>query len=146
VGRLRFFVYSARLFRMSSAANIYVAVVDDDDSLCRSLGRLLRASGIQSVTYASAEAFLADTKRPRFDCLVLDIQLGGMSGIELNQQLTASGSTTPVIFITAHNEPEIREQALLSGCAAYLRKNESGQVVLDAVARAISSKPAGGEK
>ena len=131
---------------MSSAANIYVAVVDDDDSLCRSLGRLLRASGIQSVTYASAEAFLADTKRPRFDCLVLDIQLGGMSGIELNQQLTASGSTTPVIFITAHNEPEIREQALLSGCAAYLRKNESGQVVLDAVARAISSKPAGGEK
>ena len=70
---------------MSSTKQIYVAVVDDDENLCRSYGRLLRAADIQPVTYPSAEAFLADTKRPQFDCLVLDIQLGGMSGIQLSQ-------------------------------------------------------------
>lgn len=127
---------------MNSHANTYVAVIDDDESLCRSLGRLLRAVGIQSVTYSSAEAFLADGKAPQFDCLVLDIELGGMSGIELNQQLTASGSTTPVVFNTAHDEPEIREQAIQSGCAGFLRKTASGQTILDTIARAIRSRPA----
>jgi len=62
---------------MNRTTPIYVAVVDDDESLCRSISRLLRASDIQAVTYSSAEAFLADTNHPRFDCLVLDIQLGG---------------------------------------------------------------------
>ena len=68
---------------MSSPSPTYVAVVDDDESVCRSFARLLRASGIQAVTYSSAEAFLADSKRPQFDCMVFDVQLGGMSGIEL---------------------------------------------------------------
>jgi CheY-like chemotaxis protein len=72
---------------MGRTTPISVAVVDDDENLCRSLGRLLRAAGIQPSTYASAEAFLGDTKHPQFDCLVLDIQLGGMSGIELAQRL-----------------------------------------------------------
>ena len=62
---------------MSAPGQTYVAVVDDDESVCRALSRLLRAEGIQPVSYLSAEAFLADTKRPQFDCLVLDIQLGG---------------------------------------------------------------------
>lgn len=126
---------------MSSSANIYVAVIDDDESLCRSIGRLLRAVGIHPVMYASAEAFLADSKRPQFDCLVLDIQLSGISGIELNQRLTAVGSTVPVIFNTAHDEPEIREQALRTGCAGYLRKTESGQTVVATIREAIRSKP-----
>jgi FixJ family two-component response regulator len=68
---------------MSRPSGILVAVIDDDSSLCRALGRLLRAAGMQSVAYASAEAFLADPDRSRFDCLVVDIQLSGMSGIEL---------------------------------------------------------------
>ena len=72
---------------MSNSTKVYVAVVDDDESLCRSLSRLLRAAGIQPVSYLSAEAFLADSRRPQFHCLVLDIQLGGISGIELKQQL-----------------------------------------------------------
>ena len=129
---------------MSSSTQTYVAVVDDDESLCRSLSRLLRAAGIQSITYPSAEAFLSDSKRPQFDCLVLDIQLSGMSGIELKQRLTASGSTIPVIFNTAHDEPEIREQALRTGCAAYLRKTEAGETVLAAISQAIRSEPGKG--
>jgi FixJ family two-component response regulator len=121
---------------MSSTRQTYVAVVDDDESLCRSLGRLLRAAGIQPVTYPSAEAFLADTKRPRFDCLVFDIQLDGMSGIELHQQLNSSGSTIPVIYITAHDEPATREEARAAGCVAYFRKTAPGEDVLQAIRRA----------
>ena len=122
---------------MSSLRQTYVAVVDDDESVCRSFGRLLRAEGMQPVTYPSAEAFLADTKRPRFDCLVFDIQLHGMSGIELHQQLNASGSTTPVIYITAHDEPATHQEAQAAGCAAYFRKTASGEAVLQAIRRAI---------
>jgi len=120
-----------------------VAVVDDDASLCRSLGRLLGAVGIRSVAYSSAEAFLSDRRRPHFDCLVLDIQLAGMSGIELNLRLAAAGLTTPVIFNTAHDAPEIREQALQTGCAAYLRKSQSGQALVAAIQKAVESKAGG---
>ena len=123
---------------MSSNPRNYVAVVDDDKSLCRSVGRLLRAAGIEAVMYDSAEAFLEDTKRPQFDCLLLDVQLGGMSGIELNQQLSAAGSTTPVIYITAHHEPEIRAEALKTPCVAYFRKNEPAEGLLEAIRKAIS--------
>jgi FixJ family two-component response regulator len=129
--------------------NTYVAVVDDDESICRSFGRLLRAAGFQPITYPSAEAFLEDLKHPQFDCLVLDIQLSGMSGLELRDQLTAAGSVTPVIFITAYDDPDARTEALPSACAGYFRKADSGNLVLDAIRRAIatpdttSGKPTG---
>ncbi len=91
---------------MSSTSTTYVAVVDDDQSVCRSFARLLRSAGIQPITYASAEAFLADSKRPQFDCMVFDVQLGGMSGIELAQVLAATEvGRAPVIYITAHDDP-----------------------------------------
>jgi len=118
---------------MSRTTPIYVAVVDDDESFCRSLGRLLRASDIHPVTYASAEAFLADTKRPKFDCLVLDIQLGGISGIELAQELAARGGHTPFIYITAHDDPEVRARAEAVGCSAYFRKTDSGTELLEVI-------------
>lgn len=99
---------------------------------------------MRAEAYASAEAFLADPERSRFDCLVLDIQLGGMSGIELSQSLAASGSTTPVIFNTAHHRPEIRELAMKQNCVAYLRKADSGVAVLAAIHRAIGSEHSNG--
>lgn len=120
-----------------------VAMVDDDESLCRSLARLLRVSGVHSVTYLSAEDFLRDENRPPFDCLILDIQLGGMSGIQLHEQLAKGGSTTPVVFLTAHDEPELRERAQQTGCSAFLGKHDPGEAVLAAVARAIRAKRAG---
>jgi len=123
---------------MTSTRNIYIAVIDDDESICRSMSRLLRAARLQPITYPSAEAFLADTKRPKFDCLVLDIQLKGMSGLDLNQRLSAVKDTTPVVFITAHDDPEVRAQAEASDCAGYFRKTDSGADVLAAIRRAIS--------
>ncbi len=122
---------------MSSIAITYVAVVDDDESICRSFGRLLRAAGMQPISYNSAESFLSDTKHPQFACLVLDIQLGGISGIELAQRLAAVGGKTPVIFVTAHDVPEARAAAQALGCAAYFGKTDSGKEVLEAIRRVV---------
>lgn len=122
----------------TSSPPLYVAIVDDDDSLCRSLARLLRASGLQPITYACAEDFLADVKRPRFDCLVLDVQLGGMSGIELARELRAQGGHPPFIFITAHDDEQTRADALAVGCAAYFRKNDAGAEIVQAIRRLAS--------
>lgn len=123
---------------MSSTRKIYIAVVDDDESLCRSMSRLLRAAQFQPITYPSAEAFLADTKRPKFDCLLLDIQLKGMSGLDLSRRLSAVKDATPVVFITAHDDPDVRAQAEASDCAGYFRKTDSGADILAAVRRVIS--------
>ena len=124
---------------MSHTTPCYVAVVDDDESLGRSLGRLLRAAGYYSVIYPSAEAFLSDAKQPRFDCLVLDVQLGGISGMELGRQLAVSGSKAPVVFITARDDPDERAQALRDLSAVYLRKTEPAETVLAAIRRAIQA-------
>jgi len=122
-------------FTVSHTAPLYVAIVDDDDNFCRSLGRLLRAAGMQAITYTSGEAFLADTKHPRFDCLVFDIQLGGMSGIELAKRIVAEGRTAPFIYMTAQDDPGVRAWAEATGCAAFFRKTDSGRAVLDAIRR-----------
>ena len=128
---------------MSSHRNIYIAVIDDDESICRSMGRLLRAAHLQPVTYPSAESFLTDTNRPIFACLVLDIQLTGMSGLDLSQRLSAVNDATPVVFITAHDDPELRAQAEASHCAGYFRKTESGSDIIEAIRHLIGLKDRG---
>ena len=123
-------------FTVSDSEPLYIAIVDDDENFCRSLGRLLRAAGMQPITYASGEAFLADTKHPQFDCLVFDVQLGGMSGIELAGRLPTEGRTAPFIYLTAQDDPEVRAGAEATGCAAFFRKTDPGREVLDAIRRA----------
>ena len=121
---------------MSPANNIYVAIIDDESSLCTSLSRLLRLASFQPISYPSAEAFLADKKHPQFDCLVLDIRLGGMSGLDLFRQLAEQKTHAPVIFITAFDDPEIRAQAEALGCAGYFRKTTHGAEIIEAIRRA----------
>jgi FixJ family two-component response regulator len=113
--------------------NVYVGVVDDDESQRRSLARLLRAAGMQPIAYESAEEFRADVKQPRFDCLVLDVQLPGMSGIDLRNQLATEGVATPVIFVTAHDDPKARAAAMRGRCSGYFRKTDAGSEILDAI-------------
>ena len=125
---------------MNRTQNIYVAVVDDDEGICSSFSRLLRAAQFQAITYGSAEEFLADTKHPKFDCLVLDIQLGGMSGLELRNRLHAVKDGTPVVFITAHDDLEVRAQVEAAGCAGFFLKTESGAAVLAAIRRATGQE------
>jgi CheY-like chemotaxis protein len=128
---------NARRFQTDSpgkrAARISTARNNPAGPRCRSFSRLLRAAGFQPVAYPSAEAFLEDLKHPRFDGLVFDIQLEGMSGLELSQRLTAVRNRTPIIFITAYDEPETRRQAEALGCAGYFSKADPGQVIIDDV-------------
>jgi FixJ family two-component response regulator len=121
---------------MNSSGNIYIAIVEDDESARRSLARLLRAAGMQPITYESAEDFLADSRQPRFTCLVLDVQLLGMSGLDLQRHLAAAGVATPVLFITAHDDPRAREEAIAGGCVGFFRKTDAGSDLLDAIRRA----------
>jgi len=114
-----------------------VAIIDDDASANRALGRLLRGAGFDPKGYESAESFLADSSRPSFGCLLVDIQLTGMSGLELQRRLQAEGSRLPVIFITAHDDPAAREEAVRRGCLAFFRKTDPGALIVDALRRAL---------
>jgi FixJ family two-component response regulator len=111
----------------------HVAIVDDDPSLCRSLGRLLRLAGYEPCAFHSAEDFLGDEGRDRFACVLADIQLGGMSGLEMHRALCQRGEAVPVIFITAHDEPAARTEAVRGGCAAFFSKTEDGTRILEAI-------------
>lgn len=114
-----------------------IAVVDDDASIRRSTGRLLNAYGFAAVEYPSAEAFLLRDQELPIHCLVLDIDLGGISGIELQQRLNATGAGLPVIFITALEDERLRNRAEQAGCVAYLRKPFAGSVLIAAIKKAL---------
>lgn len=113
--------------------NTYIAVIDDESSLCVSLCRLLRLSGFQPVSYPSAEAFLGDDKKPRFDCLLLDIRLGGMSGMDLFRLLADQKSQLPVVFITAFDDPDTRAEAEALGCAGFFQKTAPGSEIIEVI-------------
>src|SRR5436309_3620721 len=99
-----------------------VAIVDDDPSMLKGIERLLGAHGFVTEVFTSAEAFLEGAAASKATCLVLDIHLGGSSGIELRRQLAASGSQLAVIFMTAVDDSAIEQEALDTGCIAFLRK------------------------
>jgi FixJ family two-component response regulator len=113
-----------------------VAVVDDDAIMRKSLLRLLDAHGFAARGFASAEAFLDDENATEAACLVLDVNLDGLSGIELRRQLTASGNSLPVIFITALGDEASEREATASGCVAYLHKPFPGKLLIGAIDKA----------
>jgi DNA-binding response OmpR family regulator len=116
-----------------------ILVVEDDASMSQALERIFRAGGYEVATFASAEAALEADGAAMADCLVLDIHLPGMSGFELYRQLALDGNELPVIFITAHDEPAVREEAELLGARSYLPKPFSGRALLVAVTQALDS-------
>src|ERR1700733_10510860 len=99
-----------------------VAIVDDDSSVLRATEDLLEARGFRTLNFSSAEAFLNRNSDCQLDCLLLDISLTGLSGIDLRRHLKDSGCTIPVIFMTALDHETIQWQALNAGCVAFLRK------------------------
>jgi FixJ family two-component response regulator len=116
-----------------------VAVVDDDPSMLGAAENLLDANGYEAALFASAEDFLSSGIATKIDCLLLDIHLGGVSGIELRRQLKASGSMLPVIFMTAVDDEGIRLQALKAGCVACLRKPFMARQLVDAIEEATAA-------
>ena len=113
-----------------------VAVVDDDPSMLKATEDLLGAHGFMTTLFASAEEFLASGAANEADCLLLDIHLGGISGIELRQQLKSSRPALPVIFMTALNDKSVRQRAINTGCLACLRKPFPARQLMDAIEKA----------
>jgi FixJ family two-component response regulator len=114
-----------------------IAVVDDDSLMLQALTRLLKAQGFDVRAYSTAQAFMDGDAANEVDCLVLDIGLTGMSGIELAQRINADGSAVPVVFITGLNTEEVQAEAMKTGCIAYLRKPFPAARLLEAIEKAI---------
>lgn len=121
-----------------------ISVVDDDVSVRRSLDRLIRSARLEVKAFASAEEFL-DSDRPcEADCLILDVRLPGMSGIDLHRRMLATNCNVPVIFITAHgSDDHARAQAASAWTVGYFIKPFSGDDLLDAIDVALKWKQRG---
>jgi FixJ family two-component response regulator len=99
-----------------------IAVVDDDADLLTALGRVLRAGGFDAALYGSAEQYLASPPAGPLHCLVLDVKLGGMSGLDLQRRLKEQGSTVPIVIMTAFDDARLRKEAHGLGCVSVLDK------------------------
>ena len=114
-----------------------VAIVDDDESVRIALTGLMKAVGLPAKTFASAMEFLDSGQQHHAACLIADIRMPGMSGLELQAKLNADRCRIPTIFITAHGDAEMRMQAMRSGAAEFLSKPFSDDVLLETVRAAL---------
>ena len=121
----------------SQAKTKIVAIVDDDESVRRALQGLLKAVGLPAKVFASAEEFLDSGEQHDTACLVTDIRMPGMSGLDLQARLNSQNCRIPTIFITAHGDANMRLQALRAGAVEFLAKPFSDDVLLENVRAAL---------
>jgi FixJ family two-component response regulator len=114
-----------------------IAIVDDDEPLREALGSVLKAAGFVIDTFASAEAFLDSPRRSNTSCLILDVRLPGMSGIELQRRLLDANCTVPVIFVTAHGDASLRDLVMKAGAAGFLNKPVRSDTLLKEIHAAL---------
>ena len=117
--------------------NPLIAVVDDDASMRGALRRLLRSVGYRAIVFASAEEFLQASQLQATACVIVDVRMPGMSGLELQQHLATVQCPVPLIFITAHGDEEARVRALRAGAVDFLYKPFSEAVLLGAIQSAL---------
>jgi FixJ family two-component response regulator len=118
-----------------------IAIVEDDSGMREALTRMLKAAGFEARGYDSAEAFLEQNSTSPVECLVLDVHLPGVSGLELQRRLVEAGRERPVVFITAHDTSAARREAEALHAVAFLTKPFEGRLLLGAVQRAITPRP-----
>ena len=116
-----------------------VAIVDDDDSMRNALDGLLKSVGVPTKAFSSAEEFLKSGQQHHTSCLIADIRMPGMSGLDLQAQLNAERCRIPTIFITAHGDDKMRLQALRAGAVEFLSKPFDDEVLLESVRAALKS-------
>ena len=114
-----------------------VASVDDDDSIRTALNSLLRSLGVRVAAFASAEDFVESAHTGDTACLIVDVRLPGISGLDLQRELVASGRRLPTIFISAHDDAPVRRQAVKGGAVAFLGKPFADQALLEAIRAAL---------
>ena len=119
-----------------------IAIVDDDEPLREALGSVMKAAGFSPRTFASAEEFLACDDCDDTACLVLDVRLPGMSGIELQKQLSKTNSRLPIVFVTAHGDATLRDSLMRAGAAAFLYKPVRSDALLKEIRRALEQSSA----
>jgi FixJ family two-component response regulator len=115
-----------------------ISVIDDDESMRRAIVALVRSAGYEAQGFASAEDFLGSGIAQDFACIITDIQMSGMSGIELKEHLAASQNSVPVIMITARYDPGLEERAIASGAACFLRKPFDADALIHCLERALT--------
>ena len=124
-----------------------IAIVDDDESVCRALKRLVRSLGMEADTFASGQEFIdlmEAMPSNQIDCVVLDVQMPGMNGLDVQERLKSRGSRLPIIFITAHDEVNVRERALAAGAVAFVRKPFNDELLIRTLRMALEDKVRGG--
>src|SRR5579862_9761059 len=116
-----------------------VAIVDDDDSMRNALDGLLKSVGVPTKAFSSAEEFLKSGQQHHTSCLIADIRMPGMSGLDLQAQLNAERCRIPTIFITAHGDEKMRLQALRAGAVEFLAKPFDDEALLESIRVALQS-------
>jgi FixJ family two-component response regulator len=114
-----------------------VAVIEDDESYRVAVNRLLKSAGLSVQSFDSAEAFLNSGQQNEAGCLITDIRMPGMSGLELQSKLNSDHCSIPTIFITAHGDEKMRLQAMRGGAVKFLTKPFEGEILLEAVRVAL---------
>lgn len=121
------------------AAAPLITIVDDDDSLRNSLNNLLRSLGFRTEGFSSAEDFLSSNHLHDTGCLILDVRMPGMSGLDLQRHLASANSQVPIVFITSHGDDEARIRALEAGAVAFLYKPCREETLIEAINTALHS-------
>jgi FixJ family two-component response regulator len=119
--------------------NKAVAIVDDDEEVRVALGGLLKSAGLAARAFESAEEFIESGQQSQVACLITDIRMPGMSGLELQAKLNAEGCSIPIVFITAHGDAKMRMQALRAGAVEFLAKPFDDEALLESVRVALES-------
>ena len=119
-----------------------VFIVDDDEAVRDSLRWLLEANGYRVRAYASGESFLEDYDASQVGVLIADVRMPGMSGLELQQRLLAENRCVPIVFITAHDDEQARQTAMLGGAVGFLHKPFEDHVLLESLSRTATQHPA----
>lgn len=130
-----------------TASKPLIAIVDDDESVCRAIKRLVRSLGMNAETFTSGQKFLDLIEAmPSFhvDCVVLDVQMPALNGIEVQEQLVRTGDKLPIIFITAHDDVGARERALAAGAVAFLRKPFDDELLVKTLHAALKDEAGDG--
>jgi FixJ family two-component response regulator len=117
-----------------------VSIVDDDESIRQALVSLLRSAGIEAAAFASGEEFLRSRRVADTACVILDLQMADMAGLEVQTRLRREGHRIPIVILTAHGDDEARERALSLGAVAFLSKPADGDDLLGAVSSALRTR------
>jgi FixJ family two-component response regulator len=117
-----------------------IAIVDDDESFRRATASFVRSLGYVAAAFASGEAFLQSDRLDEADCLITDVQMPGMTGLELQSRLRGQGKRLPIIFVTAFPELKARGQALADGAVAFLGKPFNDQKLITCLNEALTAR------